>query len=69
MKTITFSCDICGKEFPPQEYSFLTGQVVKINQELKPNTVAFEGHYDAECTHKLLEYIAGLKNAQHPSSS
>lgn len=62
MKTVTFHCDICGKEFPPQEYSFFNGQIIKMDDKLKSHMIPFEGHYCGEDTHKLLEQIAKMKN-------
>ena len=61
MKKIQFFCDICGKEFLPQEYSFLTGQVIKIDKELKSQTIVFEGHYCGVCTNLILDEAAKLR--------
>ena len=65
MKTITFLCDICGKEFQPNEYAFLNGQIVKVTPDLQPSPLTFEGHYCGEDTHKILNYIQELKYAQN----
>lgn len=62
MKLTKIFCDICDKEFPPQEYCFLTGQIIKVNTELKPEVLGIEGHYCGEDTHKIIEFIASLKN-------
>lgn len=63
MKKIIFNCDICGNEFPPQEYSFLTGQIIKMNEKLEKQNIIFEGHYCGVDTNKLLEEVTKLKNA------
>ena len=62
MKTVIFCCDICGKEFPPREFSFLTGQLIKMDKELKAHQVAFEGHHCGDCTKNVLGYIDKLKD-------
>lgn len=67
MKQVKLFCDICGKEFPPQEYSFLTGQVIRIDKDLKPQLGTFEGHYCGECTHDLLGYIENKINEPKPN--
>lgn len=65
VKTITFFCDICNKEFQPQEYSFLTGQLVKIDEKLNKHPILFEGHYCGECTNLILGEITKMKNDKH----
>ena len=68
MKQTKLFCDVCGKEFPPKEYCFITGQIIKVNAELRPELIGFEGHFCEEETKKIQEFIAGLaneKNAQH----
>ena len=62
MKKIIVNCDICGIEFPPQEFSFLNGVIIKIDKDLKTFSEAFEGHYCGECTKKVLEKISELRN-------
>lgn len=69
MKTLIFHCDICGKEFPPQEYAFVNGQIIKIDAELKPHAVQFEGHYCGVCGKLILEYINKLSNAEHNNTN
>lgn len=61
MKEIKFFCDVCGKEFPPNEYSFLTGQLIKVDKDLKSHQIPFEGHYCGDDTIKVLSYIENLK--------
>ena len=68
MKQTKMFCDVCGKEFLPKEYCFITGQIIKINAELKPELIGFEGHFCEEETKKIQEFIASLaneKNAKH----
>lgn len=65
MKEIKFFCDICGKEFLPKEFSFLTGQILKIDEKLNNHHVTFEGHYCGDCTNILLLKIEEIKNAQN----
>ena len=67
-KQIKYFCDICDKEFPPQEYSFLTGQIIKVSGELKPELLGFEGHYCDTCTHLIIKHIEELKNAKHSNT-
>lgn len=64
MKEIKFFCDICDIEFPPKEYAFLTGQLIKIDKDFKQQVIPFEGHYCGKCTNLLLEEITKLKNAK-----
>lgn len=65
MKELKYFCDICGKEFPPNEYSFLIGQIIKVDEKLVPHQVPFEKNYCGECTQLLLAEITKLKNAKH----
>ena len=65
VKEIRFFCDICSKEFPPQEYSFLIGQLIKVDKDLKSHTIPFEGHYCDQCTNLILGEITKLKNASY----
>ena len=62
VQKISFFCDVCGIEFPPKEYSFLNGQIIKMNAEYKPEPFAFAGHYCGDCTQTILEKISELKN-------
>ena len=59
MKTITASCDICGKQFPDnlQEFSQLVGAVIKLDAKMNAEQKRFTADYDAECTKKILEFI------------
>lgn len=65
MKTITFHCDLCGKEFSPESFCFINGQTIKVDAELKPQRMVFEGHYCGACADMVLLKIDEIKNAQH----
>ena len=65
MKVLQYFCDVCGKEFQPNEYAFLNGQIVKVTPDLQSQPLTFEGHYCGEDTHKILEYIQELKHAKN----
>ena len=69
MKEIKLFCDVCLKEFPPKEYSFLTGQITRIDSKLQPNLGTFEGHYCDDCTKKILEHIEKLTNESRTKHS
>ena len=60
MKELKFYCDICQKEFLPVEFSFVNGQIEKLNEKLEAQRVSFEGHYCGECTKKILAFIESL---------
>jgi len=60
MKEIKYFCDICGKEFPPKEFSFLNGVIFKIDAQLKAHGSPFEGHYCGEDTKQIIEFIEEL---------
>lgn len=71
MREIKMFCDICGKEFPPQEsqesqesqgYSILAGTIIRIDAQLEASSGTFEGHYCGEDTKKILEHIEKLTN-------
>lgn len=69
MQTIIYNCDICGKEFPPQEFSFLNGQIIKVNEKLEANLAKFSGHYCGECTKQIIEFIEKLGNESKPTGT
>lgn len=61
MKKIQYFCDICDVEFPPKEFSFLTGQIIKLDDELKQNVLAFEWNFCGECTKMIVDVIDKTK--------
>ena len=65
MKTITASCDICGKQFPDnlQEFSQFVGAVIKIDAKLNPEQKRFTADYCDVCTKKILEFIENESRA------
>lgn len=69
MQQTKFFCDVCGIEFPPQEYCFINGQVMKLDVEMKPQTFVFAGHYCGECTQIILKKVALLKEEKNAGHS
>ena len=59
---IQYFCDICGKEFPPQEYSFLTGQLLRLDKDLNQQIGIINGHYCGEDTKQIIAFIEELTN-------
>ena len=67
MQKIQYFCDICAKECLVQEgLGTLAGFIIKMNQELKSDRIAFEGHYCGECVEKVLQFISEKKD-EHTS--
>ena len=62
IQTIIYNCDICGKEFPPKEFGFFSGQTIKVNEKLEPNLLKFDGHYCGECTNQIMGEIIKIAN-------
>lgn len=66
---IFYYCDVDGKECVPQEgLGTLAGFIVKMNTDLKPEQVGFEGHYCHECCESILGFITELKTAHAADS-
>ena len=65
MQQTKFFCDVCGVEFPPKEYCFINGQLTKLDAEMKPQPIAFVGHYCGDCAQVILEKVALLKEEKN----
>jgi hypothetical protein len=66
MQTVQYFCDICGKECLGSDgLGTFVGFIVKMNANLKPERIGFEGHHCSECVEKLLNFISELKSKIH----
>jgi len=60
---VKYFCDVCLKECLINDgLGTFAGFIVKLNPELKPQRLGFEGHYCFECAEKIIEFIDQLKN-------
>lgn len=59
---VYYFCNCCDKECLPKDgLGTFAGFIIRLDNELKPRQMAFEGHYCSECIEKILNFIASIK--------
>ena len=62
VQKIQFFCDTCGRECLTSEgLGSFAGYIIKLDKELQPQNLQFQGHYCNECVDKILIFINTLK--------
>jgi hypothetical protein len=61
MKTITYHCDTCQKEFTGAMSVYLSNEI-QVNEKMETRQVAKEEHFCPECTEKIKKAIQECQN-------